>query len=144
MDVSLLTYANKQAANGCPDTCCVSIQGLHPSKDPSFVVFEGESFRETLLTPSAVVKCDVLAFGALPGCVTRCFTLTSLFLPSGSAKVTIYATRCRHFLCFSSFFFGRAKNLGICEATEDSSGGGHISGLHLVEPLNWGSLRTAL
>ena len=29
-------------------TCCVSIQGLHPLKDPAFVVFEGESFREAL------------------------------------------------------------------------------------------------
>ena len=36
------------------DMCCVSIQGLHPSKDSAFVVFEGESFRETLLTSSAV------------------------------------------------------------------------------------------
>ena len=32
------------------DMCRVLIQGLHPSK-----VFEGESFRETLLTASAVV-----------------------------------------------------------------------------------------
>ena len=35
--------------------CCVSIQGLHPSKDPAFAVFQGESFGETLLTASAVV-----------------------------------------------------------------------------------------
>ena len=27
--------------------CCVSIQGLHPSKDPAFAVFEGESFGES-------------------------------------------------------------------------------------------------
>ena len=27
-------------------TCCVSVQGLHPLKDPAFVVFEGESFRD--------------------------------------------------------------------------------------------------
>ena len=26
--------------------CCVSVQGLHPLKDPVFVVFEGESFRD--------------------------------------------------------------------------------------------------
>ena len=56
---------------------------------PAFAVFEGESFRETLLTASAVVKCDGLAFGAFPGCVTRCFTLTSRFLPPRPAKVTI-------------------------------------------------------
>ena len=49
--------------------CCVSVQGLHPSKDSAFAVFEGEYFVETLLTASA--------FGAFPGCVTRCFTLTS-------------------------------------------------------------------
>ena len=101
--------------------CCVSIQGLHPSKDPAFAVFEGESFRETSLTASAVVKCDGLDFGAFPGCVTRCFTLTSRFLSPRPAKVTIYATRCHHFLS-SFFFFRRTKNLGICEATKDSSG----------------------
>ena len=51
------------------DSCCDSIQGLHPSKDAAFPVFEGESFGETLLTLSAVVKWDGLAFGAFPGCV---------------------------------------------------------------------------
>ena len=59
---------------------------------------------ETLLTWSAVVKCDGRAFGAFPGCVTRCFTLTSRFLPPRPAKVTIYATRCRHFLSFFLLF----------------------------------------
>ena len=54
--------------------------------------FEGESFRETLFTSSAVLKCDGRAFGTFPGCVTRCFTLTSWFLP-------IYATRCRVRVC---------------------------------------------
>ena len=38
-------------------TCCVSNQGLHPSKDPAFAVFEGESFRETLLTAVAFGSC---------------------------------------------------------------------------------------
>ena len=75
-----------------------------PLKDSACVVFEGESFRETSLTSSAVVKCDGLAFGAFPGCVTRCFTLTSRFLPPRPAKVTIYATRCRHFLSFFLLF----------------------------------------
>ena len=56
---------------------------------------------ETLLTSSAVVKC---AFGAFPGCVTRCFNLTSRFLPPRPTKVTIYATRCRHFLFFFLLF----------------------------------------
>ena len=32
--------------------CCVSIQGLHPSKDPAFAVFEGKSH----LTTADVVK----------------------------------------------------------------------------------------
>ena len=40
----------------CRDICCVSVQGLHPSKDPAYAVFEGESFGETLLTVSTVVK----------------------------------------------------------------------------------------
>ena len=79
----------------------VSHQGLHPS--PSF----SESFRETLLT---AVKWDGLA--------TRCFTLTTRFLPPRPKKVTTYATRCRYFL---SFFLRCAKNLGIREATTDSS-----------------------
>ena len=64
---------------------------------------------ETLLTSSAVVKCDGLAFGAFPGCVTRCFTLTSRFLPPRLVKVTIYATRCRHFLSF--FLILRVRKL---------------------------------
>ena len=53
---------------------------------------------ETLLTSSAAVKCVGLAFGAVPGCVTRCFTLMSRFLLPRPVKMTIYATRCRHFL----------------------------------------------
>ena len=67
-------------------TCCVSVQGLHPLKDPTFAVFEGESFRETLLT--------------------------SRFLPLRPAKVTIYATRCRHFLSFFLLFLGVQRILG--------------------------------
>ena len=48
----------------------ICVQGLRPLKDSVFEVFEGESFRETLLTSSAVIKWDGLAFGAFPGCVT--------------------------------------------------------------------------
>ena len=59
--------------------CCVSIQGLHPSKDPAFEDFEGESLGGTLLTASTIVKRDGLDFEAFPGCVTRCFTLMSFF-----------------------------------------------------------------
>ena len=61
------------------------------------------------------------AFGAFPGCVTRCFTLTSRFLPPRPAKVTIYAAWCRHFLSFF-LLFECTNNLGICEATKDRSG----------------------
>ena len=80
----------------------------------------GESFRETSLTSSAVVKCDGLAFGAFPGCITRCFTLTSRFLPPRPAKVTIYATQYRRFLCFF-LLFRVHKESWICEATKDRS-----------------------
>ena len=59
--------------------CCVSIHGLHPLKDPASEVFEGESFRETLLNAPTVVKWDGLDFGAFPGCIKRFFTLMSRF-----------------------------------------------------------------
>ena len=86
---------------------CVLVQGLHPLKDSAFVVFEGESFRETLLTSSVVVKCDGLAFAAFPGCFTRCFTLTSQFLSPRPAKMTIHAMRCCHLLSFFLLFWVR-------------------------------------
>ena len=79
-----------------------SQQDLHLSKDQ---VFEGESLRETLLTASAVVKCDSLAFGAFPGCITGVFT----FLPPRSVKVTIYATQCRLLLPFFLLFQARKE-----------------------------------
>ena len=43
----------------------MSVQGLHPLKDSAFVVFEGESFRETLLTWSAVVAVFLDCFDPL-------------------------------------------------------------------------------
>ena len=89
------------------ESCCVSVQGLHPLKDSAFVVLDLESFKETLLT---VVKCDGLAFGAFPGCVTRCFTLTWRFLLPRHAKVTIYTTRCRHFPSFFLLFRARKES----------------------------------
>ena len=101
---------------------CVSIQGLHPSRDTAFAVFKGESFRETLLTTSTVVKWEGLAFGAFSGCVTRCFTLTSQCLSPRPAKVMTYPTWCHHFCSFILLFSGTQKNLVICEATKDSSG----------------------
>ena len=54
----------------------VPVQGLHPLKDSAFVIFEGESFRETLLTSSAVVKLDSLVLehflGASPDVLPLC------------------------------------------------------------------------
>ena len=127
--------------------CCVSIQGLHPSKDPAFEVFEGESFKETLLTSSAVVKWDGLAFGAFPGCVTRCFTLTSRFLTPRPAKVTIYPTRCLHFLSYVVLFRAHKAILGyvrprrivaVCPPQRRKRRP------HLEEPSDWAGLQMLL
>ena len=76
------------------DTCCVSIQGLHPSKDPAFAVF-----GENLLTALTVVKWDGLAFWSI--------SWMSRFLLPRRAKLTIYATRCQHFLSFFLLFRAR-------------------------------------
>ena len=93
-------------------SCCVSVQVCILWR--TLWSFEVESFRETLLT-SSIVKCDSRASGAFPGCVTRCFTLTSWFLwRSNPRYVALFS--------LSFFFFGRAKNLGICEAAKDQSG----------------------
>ena len=54
-----VNYLNKQNSLVSWGICCVSVQGLHPLKDSAFVVFEGESFRETLIM-SAIVTCDCL------------------------------------------------------------------------------------
>ena len=104
------------------NSCCVSIQGLHPLKDSAFAVFEGESFRETLLTSSDVLKWNGLAFAAFPGCVTRCFTLISQFLPPRSAGSDDLHHVMSPFSLFLSVFFGRTNNLGVCEGTKDCSG----------------------
>ena len=56
MFLNVLNYNFGQILHIFPRICCVSIQGLHPSKDSAFAVFEGESFRETLFTVSADVK----------------------------------------------------------------------------------------
>ena len=102
--VALMIYAYKLRQLLC------LIQGLYPSKDPAFEAFEGESFGETLLTMSAIVKWNDLAFGAFPGCVTRCFTLMSRLLPPRPAKMAIYAMRCRHFLSFFLLFWVRKES----------------------------------
>ena len=49
-------------------------------------VFEGKSFRETLLTASAVSKWDSLAFGAFPGCRPDVLTLRHDFCESDSLR----------------------------------------------------------
>ena len=87
-----------------------------------FAVVEGKSLGETLLTESAIVKWDGPVFGALPGCVTRCFTLTSWFLMPWPANVMIYVTRCRHFISFFFLFRASKESWDSTIATKDSSG----------------------
>ena len=81
------------ALNPEADVCCVSIQSLHPSKDPAFEVFEGKAFGETL---SLVYPLE--------------------HFPVASPDVKIDD------LHHAMSQFWHAKNLGICEATKDSSG----------------------
>ena len=86
---------------------------LHPNfegqfedwRDATFAAFEGRG---------NIFKWDVLAFGTSSGCGTRCFTLTSRFVPPKAR----HSDSLSHMM---SPFFGRAKNLGICEAAKDSS-----------------------
>ena len=119
--------------------CRVSIQGLHPSKDPAFAVFKGcVSF----------VKCDGLAFGAFPGCVTRRFTLTSRFLAHESDDLRHAMSP--YSLFFSSFssaqrILGYVRPRRIVAARPPKRGKRRsICGLHLEEPLDWDSLHAAL
>ena len=106
---------------------------------------------ETLLTWSAVVKWDGLASGAFPGCVIRCFTLTSRFLLPRTAKVTIYATQCRHFLFLFFPFSGIQRILGyvrpwrIAAVRPPKTGKRRsVCGQHLEEPSDWDRLRAVL
>ena len=95
--------------------------------------------QETLLTVPAVVKCDSRAFGAFPGCVTRCFTLTSRFLPLRPAKVTIYV--------FLSSFSGTQIILGYMRPWRIVAVHPPKTGKRrprLEEPSDWDSLRAAL
>ena len=101
-------------------TSCVLTQGLHPSKDPAFAVFKGKCFRETLLTGSTIVKWE-------SGVWSISWLRHQMFYP----YITISAAQAsesydlHHAMStstFSLFFFRHAKNLGICEATKDSSG----------------------
>ena len=66
----------------------------------TFAVFEGESFRETLLTLIIVVTWDGLAFRAFPGCVTSCFTLTKVI---SAAQACDRGDLCHALLPFSLF-----------------------------------------
>ena len=105
--------------------------------------------RRRVLLVNHVSRCwDGLVSGAFPGCVTRCFSLTSRFLPPRPAKVTIYVTQCRHFLSFLSSFSGVQRILGYLRprsivAVHLSRTGKRrsICGLHLEE--NWDDLRVA-
>ena len=80
------------------DMCCVSVQGLRPFKDPVFVVFDGESFRETLLSVSAVVKCDGLTL--------------EHFLVWSPDVLPLRHDFCRPFSLFLSSFLGTQRILG--------------------------------
>ena len=89
----------------CTKKGCIQVQGRPASSEGLGSLWSVKaSPSETLLTWSAVVKCDGPACAAFPGCITRCFTLTSQFLPPRPMKVTIYATWCRHFLSFFLLF----------------------------------------
>ena len=44
------------------DTGCVSTEVLHPTEDPAFVVFEGESFRETFEGSVSYCYCHFVIF----------------------------------------------------------------------------------
>ena len=114
-DTSVLTHHSVTT-----DSCCVSIQGPHPSKDPAFVVFEGESFGETMLTSSSI------------SWLRHHFTLTSWFLPPRPVKVTIYATQCRHFLSFFLLFSGMLRILGYRRPRR----------IVVVHPPKWGKRRS--
>ena len=132
----------------CRDIGYVSIQGLQPSKDLAFAVFKGESFGETLLTASTIVKWDGLAFGAFLGCVAGRFALMSPFLPPRPAKVTIYATWCCH---FRSFFLllrpgketWRPWRIVAMHPPKRGKRRPHLWAA-LEEALNWDSLCTAM
>ena len=95
---TLMAEAAMQGArNNLRFSCC--IQGLHPSRDPAF-----QSFGETLLISSAVVKCDGISWFR-----------HQMFYP----YVTISAAQAREsddlryatspFSLFLSFFFGACK-----------------------------------
>ena len=120
----------------------VSVQGLRPSKDPAFAIFEGEF----LLTSSAAVKCDGLVFGAFPGCVTRCFTLTSRFLPQARESDDLRQAM-SPFSLFLSSFSGAQRILGCVRPRRIVAVRPPKTGkrrLHLEEPSDWDSLRAAL
>ena len=107
---------------------CVSIYWLGSNKHFLLIQAKVKQLQHSTLLLCLNSECASfegpslwgLAFGAFPGFVTRCFTLTSRFLLPRPAKVTIYATRCRHFLSFFLLFRGH-KESWVREATKDNS-----------------------
>ena len=96
-DTSVLTHHSVTT-----DSCCVSIQGPHPSKDPAFVVFEGESFGETMLTSSSI------------SWLRHQMIYANVMISAAQARESDdlrYAMS--PFSLFLSSFFGHVKNFGI-------------------------------
>ena len=99
-------------------SCRVPIQGLHPSKDLAFEVFEGESERPWRAA-STIVKWDGLTLGAFPVCVTRC---SHPYVTISAAQAGESINLCHAMLPFSfflSFFLFPAHkeswDMGGCE-----------------------------
>ena len=71
--------------------------------------------------------------------ITRCFTITSRFLSPRPAKVTIYATRCRHFLSFFLLFLACKESWDMW-GHEGSYPHNREKKEHLEEPSDWDRL----
>ena len=124
--VTVLHLGKERSFRSRP-VCCVSVQGLHPLKDSAFVVFEGESFRETLFTSSAVVKWDGLAFGAFPvDDLRHAMSSFSLFLSSFSGAQRILG-------------YVRPRRIVVVHPPKTGK-----RRPHLEEPSDWDGLRAAL
>ena len=132
------------------DSCCVSIQGLHPSKDPAFVVFEDKSFRETLLTRQPLLNGTVQPLEHFLVASLDVLPLRHDFCRPGPQKWRSTPRAVAIFSLFS-FFFGHAKILEyvrpwrvVAVRLPKTGKRRSVCGLHLEEPLNWGRACTAL
>ena len=103
------------------------------------------------LTASAVVKYDGRAFGAFPGCVTRCFTPYIMISAAQAHESDDLHHAMSPFSLFLSSFSGAQRILGYVRPRRTVAvhppkrrKGRSICGLHLEEPSNWDSLRAVL